>query len=332
MCALDSDICPICKTRGVKDMGSPGMSYQIDCDVCGIYIISTSLYATLIDDNHNYYLLSAAIRNNTRLFMEEVLTHYNYKNYLDDKNNKQTLEKFDLLLKYVDRIQDYFGEYKHLKIKKDYPVAYCIDEKEFRYLLIKSIEIGYLEPQTDGEFEDLSNERDDKITIRISTKGINRLHELSLKNIESNQCFVAMSFQDDYKTVYEQGIESVFKDENEPELKQLKSILICNEEFNGKIDDEIIATIKRSKFVIADFTYNNNNVYYEAGFADGMGIPLIVLCEEKYFKKSKKTEDTKSPNKIKFDIEHHNFIIYSKNDNYVGLKKQLTNRIKRTIL
>ena len=45
-----------------------------------------------------------------------------------------------------------------------------------------------------------------------------------------------------------------------------------------KIDDAIIAEIRRSRFVVADFTGLRGGVYYEAGFAEGLGIPVFYSC------------------------------------------------------
>lgn len=51
-----------------------------------------------------------------------------------------------------------------------------------------------------------------------------------------------------------------------------------------KIDDEIIAEIRRSRFLVADFTHEKagarGGVYFEAGFAFGLGIPVIYTCRE----------------------------------------------------
>ena len=51
-----------------------------------------------------------------------------------------------------------------------------------------------------------------------------------------------------------------------------------------KIDDAIIAEIRRSRFIVVDFTHGENgargSVYYEAGFAHGMEIPVIFLCRK----------------------------------------------------
>jgi hypothetical protein len=52
----------------------------------------------------------------------------------------------------------------------------------------------------------------------------------------------------------------------------------------NKIDDEIIAEIRRSRFVVADFTSEpekpRGGVYFEAGFAQGLNTPVIWTCRE----------------------------------------------------
>ena len=55
-------------------------------------------------------------------------------------------------------------------------------------------------------------------------------------------------------------------------------------EHTGKIDDRIIAELRNSRFVVADFTQGEDGarggVYYEAGFAHGLNIPVIFTCRE----------------------------------------------------
>jgi hypothetical protein len=69
-----------------------------------------------------------------------------------------------------------------------------------------------------------------------------------------------------------------------------KPMRIDQKEHNNKIDDEIVAEIKRSKFVVADFTseifeenkvkkaISRGGVYFEAGYAFGLGLPVIWCC------------------------------------------------------
>src|SRR5690606_26056659 len=61
---------------------------------------------------------------------------------------------------------------------------------------------------------------------------------------------------------------------------------------NNKIDDEIIAEIRMSRFLVADFTSGEaqsktgpvhlprGGVYYEAGFARGLGMEVISCIRE----------------------------------------------------
>lgn len=48
----------------------------------------------------------------------------------------------------------------------------------------------------------------------------------------------------------------------------------------GKIDDLIMKEIQRSRFLIADLTGTRPNVLYEAGYAKGLGIPVIFTAEK----------------------------------------------------
>ena len=54
---------------------------------------------------------------------------------------------------------------------------------------------------------------------------------------------------------------------------------IDQKEHSNKVNDEIVAEIRRSKFLVADFTCEkekvHGGVYYEAGFVQGLGVPVI---------------------------------------------------------
>jgi nucleoside 2-deoxyribosyltransferase len=64
----------------------------------------------------------------------------------------------------------------------------------------------------------------------------------------------------------------------------------------NKICDEIIAEIRRSRFVVADYTGQRGGVYYEAGFAAGLGLPAILTCRKNEM------------DKLHFDIRQYNCI------------------------
>ena len=86
---------------------------------------------------------------------------------------------------------------------------------------------------------------------------------------------------------------------------------------NNRIDDEIIALIRRSRFVVADFTGQRGGVYFEAGFALGMNLPVIWTV-----KKSALAE-------VHFDNRQYNFVTWEE-DNLPEFKLNLQYRIEAT--
>jgi hypothetical protein len=91
---------------------------------------------------------------------------------------------------------------------------------------------------------------------------------------------------------------------------------IDSKQHNGKIDDEIMASIRASRFVVSDFTGNRGGVYYEAGFAHGLGLPVIFMCRE--------------GDELHFDIRQYNCIFW-KPENFEDAQSQLKNRILATL-
>lgn len=101
----------------------------------------------------------------------------------------------------------------------------------------------------------------DEYTLMV--EGYARLEELETANAESSKGFVAMWFDDSTDKAWEEGIKLGIEDAG------YEAVRIDQKEHTNKIDDEIIAEIRRSRFVVADFTQREDGarggVYYEAG-------------------------------------------------------------------
>ncbi len=150
----------------------------------------------------------------------------------------------------------------------------------------------------------------------VTVKGLEFLQE-KRKNQESKKVFVAMWFNEKVDFIYEQAIKPAIKNCG------YEAVIINREQFNNNIDDKIIADIKQSKFIIADFTSKTaaeprGSVYYEAGFAHGLGIEVIFTCREDLI------------NDIHFDIRQRPFILWKK-DKMEDFKKKLIDRINATV-
>jgi nucleoside 2-deoxyribosyltransferase len=60
----------------------------------------------------------------------------------------------------------------------------------------------------------------------------------------------------------------------------------------GVIDNIMRAQIRDAAFVLADLTDDNLGAYWEAGFAEGLGKPVIYLCEAAKFAEARTHFDT----------------------------------------
>jgi nucleoside 2-deoxyribosyltransferase len=72
----------------------------------------------------------------------------------------------------------------------------------------------------------------------------------------------------------------------------------------GIIDNIMRAQIRDSAFVLVDLTHDNAGAYWEAGYAEGLGKPVIYLCEKSKFDKAKTHFDTNHCTTVIWDIEN----------------------------
>jgi len=72
----------------------------------------------------------------------------------------------------------------------------------------------------------------------------------------------------------------------------------------GLIDDRLRVEIRTSRFLIADLTHENAGAYWEAGFAEGLGKPVIYTCEKTKFDRDKTHFDTNHHLTVIWDVEN----------------------------
>ena len=148
----------------------------------------------------------------------------------------------------------------------------------------------------------------------VTVDGYSRIADLESESADSSQAFVAMWFDASMTDAYENGIDPGIRDTGYEPLR------IDRKDHNNKIDDEIIAEIRRSRFLVADFTQDEEGprggVYYEAGFAYGLNIPVIFTCREDAI------------DKVHFDTRQYNHITWKTPEE---LRTRLSQRISATI-
>ena len=171
--------------------------------------------------------------------------------------------------------------------------------------------LGYLEKR--GWLSQERYQLESQHFVTVTVEGFQQ-HESDLIDRDSRQAFVAMWFSDEVKEAYSGGIAPAMVDVG------YRAMRIDRKEHINKIDDEITAEIRRSRFLVADYTQDQEGarggVYWEDGFASGLGLQVIRTCR-------KDCED-----KIAFDPRQYNHIFWESPEE---LREALKHRILAVI-
>jgi hypothetical protein len=144
----------------------------------------------------------------------------------------------------------------------------------------------------------------------LTVKGLLAADQLKTINAASSQGFVAMSFDPELVAAWTNGFDPAIRAAGYTPRR------IDAKEYVGGISDEIMAEIRRSRFVVADYTQQKNGVYFEAGFALGLGLTVIPTCRADEI------------GQLHFDIRHLNTLAWIKPDD---LAVKLSQRIRGVI-
>ncbi|MFC1591232.1 hypothetical protein ACFL43_01780 [Thermodesulfobacteriota bacterium] len=311
---MDRSNCPICLSGELlTETGSSdhGNRYYYDCPTCGPFLV-TRQCELYFRREMNIPLLSSWIREHKefdRPFPEIIAE--NYKTIVSNLPNYTPSQKQQILLKAIERRTEHPGTEVSLGRNNDYPLAWASNNDEFEYYL-NALEDRKLltrkdvnRRQSDGS-PPQSISTDVPYQVVITPEGWDYIDNQSLQPSFSDQAFIAMSFSDQYKEIYNNGIKPAVEDAG------YKPVRVDMEPHIDRIDAKIINDIKNSKFIIADVTEQKQGVYFEAGFALGLGRPVIWSVRE---------DDLENAH---FDTRQYNHIVWKNADN---LKEQLYNVI-----
>lgn len=217
-------------------------------------------------------------------------------------------QRADNLLRYIHILTPHIGSLLRVNAhesNEDYLGMLAWSESvkfdELIYLIDYLVSLDRLERIHGGQF-------------RLTVNGYSHLAELQNRVSVSSRVFVAMWFDESMVSAWEMGISRGIEDAG------YEAVRIDQKEHVNRIDDEIIAEIRRSRFVVADFTHGSDGsrggVYYEAGFAHGLDLPVIFTCHQDAL------------DQVHFDTRQYNHIVWETPEE---LRDKLSKRIAAVI-
>lgn len=279
----DHEPCPLCQTdvRIHRDALRQLTRYQCPC--CGEYEACDQDFE-LGWVEEPYYLLTSFLR----LRYERTGRPYLFADRDGDRLPQDLAhlpvpEKLNLALLGVAERTPRFGRPSSCNLATDWPLAQAADAVEFGEMLAYWRQEGALE-----------GDPKDPVAVQaqggfvLTGKGWQIVEDIKpSRSGRGKQAFVAMSFSEEMDSAYDNGIE--------PALRECgwSPVRVDREQFEQKICDHIVSEIRRSDLVVVECTGSSPNVYFEAGFAMGLGIPVVWCVRQEELENKKVAFDTR---------------------------------------
>lgn len=308
--------CFVCeKPASVHDVHKPGtILWFVDCGICGRYGVPLSVQEDIEHDPRAAALLpylSAYIRQHT-LKGEEISIGYDWPDLARSHASTPVAQKLRRLLELVGERTVTIGQ--SFRLDED-EIAPLIDAKgrvEVRYLLQHLQASKYVDLMlTSIDVRDRApNGPETRVDVRMEVAGWEAVSPVAAAGLQG-RCFVAMSFDPSLEDAYENGIVAAVEKDCGFEVVRIDRV-----QHNDDITDRILAGIRTAQFVVADFTKQRPGVYFEAGFAAGLGRTVIWTCHSDDF------------DGLHFDTRQRNHIKWTAPSD---LRQKLADRIRATV-
>jgi len=91
----------------------------------------------------------------------------------------------------------------------------------------------------------------------------------------------------------------------------------------GIVDNIMRTRIRDSAFVVVELTHGNRGAYWEAGYAEGLGKPVLYMCKKSVF------ESEDHPDRPHFDTNHCTTVLWGEDDE--KFKEQIVATLRRSL-
>lgn len=318
--------CPLCGS--MASMTPEGTSdrarniYRFECNACGQFVMNRFDHKDKLNEYEREELHTGRMSILTReqtivgppwLYLQFQETPYplahdtlpvNYYTYLRDRWPNTIPERLERALCNLAQFSKIAGELIDIP-QNDPRLFFSTDVTEGVFIRDALIELG------------LITKRKNSDRAFVTADGWGRVAELAhTSSVPTNPVFVAMWFgetdpdKEQQMKLYDEAIKPAIEDAG---YKATRVDLVHHNDF---IMNRILGDIRIAPFVVADFKGHRQGVYFEAGFARGLGIPIVNTCPEQEIKDAH------------FDTKQLNHVLWKNpGDLYVKLREHIRGSI-----
>lgn len=309
---MPDSTCPLCASRLAAHVPRPESDREdFDCPNCGRYSLARSLLGTFTWEARRAATLSHAIRRMQRPAEPPFITSSLAHAIEAEGRLANASEQLDNLVLHLGSVLVEPGDARSLRAPDMRAILGSVTENAAAWTLKQAHGSGLIQGiETKGGSYQL-------LDATLSVAGWERNRELLAGGSRSRTAFMASRWGD-------AEFDRVFRDCFKPAVERAGFGLIRMDEEPkaGLIDDHMRLEIRRSRFLIADLSHMNPGAYWEAGYAEGLGRPVIYTCRSDIF--------SNPASRPHFDTNHHLTIVWAPDD-LTTAAKQLATTVRVTL-
>ena len=331
--------CPLCGLSCNIPSSQKGDTFiEIHCNNCGSYLAEIiAIDAIQFKSDKEKAIVNHAVAKNKspNQTVRFVLTSDRLEEILKTTSLPKVAQKIDNFVFVLGEYSEKFGQEFSVNalLPKIQAIIGALDLTEVQYLARHLIESGLAKGHIGKSTDGSGKISPDPGPISLSKTGWDLYEKISEGDGEGNEAFMAMPFGNE-------ELDKTFKDHWKPAADNAGYLLerVDERPSAGLIDDHIRSRIRKAKFMLCELTGGNQGAYWEAGFAEGIGKPVIYLLKEEKPHESKPEEEkhqckfcaSEWPLGPHFDVNHHLHIKWN-NTNLAEQAKLLTDVITETM-
>ncbi|MCR4303474.1 MAG: nucleoside 2-deoxyribosyltransferase [Gallionella sp.] len=292
-----SETCPVCNSplKEIRPIANGVDASFYSCPLCGEFVLSRSLIDTLPHKLQKHKDAAAKISHALRTMQQTNKGAELYTTTVDEILNRplpRPKEQADLLIRWLAENVTGPGITTWIEPSTHSSIIGAKSPEGFALILRHLFDIGLVT----GNLAEAMG-APGRAYATLSFDGWDYYEKLRQGGMTYRKAFMAMKFGE---PDLDQLLETIFK----PSAKQagFELFRLDDQPRAGLIDDRLRVEIQASDFVIADLSHDNFGAYWEAGYAEGLGKPVIYTCEKNKFEAQK----------THFDTNHHLTIIWDK--------------------
>lgn len=291
--------CPVCSTAAKVDQWG---LIRIGCGRCGMFAVSDWVYAALptrFQQNPGSAAVVSHIIRRTQRNGSYICTikREDLETYFRERLPTPSEQADEFVLWVGDNQRDNasiaVGPEPFLSAWIGTPLAQVPGNTGPLRWLIEEMKNAPGPLQFQHTFEHMS------LRVQLTLAGWDHYAALKRTRIDSRTAFMAMKFGED-------ELNHVINECFRPAVQRAGfELRVMNEQQQaGLIDAQVRAALLGARFLIADLTHDSFNAYWEAGFADGRGLPVIYSCKRAQWNRAKTHFNVNHMTTILWETEH----------------------------